>query len=244
MQAKANNRTTIIKKQRRRRFAAPIGGLFVILAAIGVVTVVISSIRLTASFLDNDREKKRFENIIRPVVMFNPVPFETPAAIDMMDLLRFSMWATLTGEKRSSYEAGDNTELIVPATDLDVAAARLFGSEVELVHQSFGDNETRYYYDEAEGVYNVPVAAQLYVYSPKVYEITKEGEFYNLYVGYIPPENAWTANYGGDSGEAVPDKYMIYVMRREGDTYQIAKLQDPPQELIQALDGRVQGQNS
>lgn len=230
-----------LKSRRRRRIAAPIGGAFVVLAAIGVVTVIVSSIRLTLGFLDNNREKQRFENIIRPVVMFNPVPFESPDTISPEDLLRYSMWAALTGEKRGSYEYDDNTELIVPATDLDVAAARLFGSGVALVHQSFGDYETSYYYDEAEGVYSVPVQAQLYVYSPRVIEITKEGEFYNLYVGYIPPADAWTSDYTGKSGEPAPDKYMIYVMRKEGNAYQIAKVRDVPQELTQKLEARAAG---
>jgi hypothetical protein len=235
MQAKA----TVKKKGHRRKLAAPVGGMFVALALIGVITVAVASIRLTTGVLDNDREKRMFENIIRPVVMFNPLPFETPEAIGMEDLLRYSMWAALQSEKRASYEVGGSMELIVPATDLDVAAARLFGPEVALTHRLFSDNATFYAYNEEENVYNVPVGASLYVYSPMVYEITKEGEFFRLLVGYIPPTNAWTADYGEAEaeGEPVPDKYMIYIMRAAGDTYQIAKVQDTPPEFAQSLDG-------
>lgn len=224
-------------KKRRRRIAAPLGGLFVALAVIGVITVVVTSIRMTFSFLDNDSEKRRFEDIIRPVVMFNPGPFENPVDIEMPSLLRCAMWAALTSDKRSTYEYSDSIELIVPATDLDVAAARMFGPEVTLTHTTFGDYDITYSYIEEEGVYKFPTNA-LYVYSPRVMEITKDGEFYNLLVAYIPPADAWTSYSGGDSTEIQPDKYMIYVMRKSGDTYHIAKVQDPPTELV-LTDGTV-----
>lgn len=210
------------QKKHRRRYAAPIGGLFVVLALIGIVTVVISSIRLTNRVLDNTSEKERFAEIIRPVAMFDPPPFEDPAAISMEELLRYSMWAMLRSEKRSSYEYDDFSELVVPASDLDVACARLFGKDIQLLHRTFGDNDAKYIYDETEQVYNVPPAAQLYVYNPVVEEITKEGEYYRLIVGYVPPETAY------DIGGAKPEKYMIYLMRQSGDSYLIAKVQDPP----------------
>jgi hypothetical protein len=238
MQAKA----TIKKRGHRRKVAAPVGGVFVALALIGVITVVVASIRLTTGFLDNDREKRMFENIIRPVVMFNPLPFETAEAIGMEDLLRYSMWAVLTGEKRASYETGENTALVVPATDLEVAAARLFGPEIVLEHRDFGDFATTYAYDEEANIYTVPTDSSLYVYSPLVYEITGEGEFYNLLVGYIPPSNAWTTDFGDAEGEPVPEKYMIYVMQEAGDTYQIAKVQDTPPDFAQNQATAAEGE--
>lgn len=218
------------QKKRRRRYAAPIGGVFVILAIIGVVTVIVASIRLTSRVLDNAAEKERFTEFIQPVAMFDPSPFEDPSNINMVELLRYGMWATLKSDKRSSYEFDDNVELIVPATDVDVAVARLFGPGIELEHQSFGDFEVMYVYEESENVYIVPIAAQLLVYTPVVEEIEKEGEFFNLTVGYIPPETAWNSN-------PQPDKYMIYTMRRVGDEYQIAKILDPPVDENLPLDG-------
>lgn len=220
------------KPKRKHRAAAPLAGLFVLLALVGVVTVVVQSIRLTTSFLDNDAEKQMFEDIIRPLVMFNPMPFEDASEIEMVSLLQYSMWAALTGDKRSSYQYEDFAELRVPASDLDVAAARLFGPEIQLVHQSFGsDTETRYYFEEAENVYNVPVTAVLSVYSPKVTDIQKDGDFYNLTVAYIPPASPLNIDFSAENAEPAPDKYMIYVMKRTGDHYQVAKVQDPPQDL-------------
>lgn len=221
-----------LPKKRKRRYAVPIAGIFIVLALIGVITVVAVSIRFTVGFLDNDKDKQMFSEIILPVAMFDPPPFSDVKDIEMLDLLRYSIWATLKSEKRSSYEYLDSAELIVPATDLDVAAARLFGPEIELAHQSFGDDQdAAYVYHAAEGVYTVPVSVQLLVYTPQVLDIAKDGDLLNLTVAYIPPATAWTESSG-----PTPDKYMIYVMRKSGNTYQIVRVQDPPREQDDPLE--------
>lgn len=226
--------------RKRRKAAAPVGGVFIVLALIGIITVIVTSIRLTTAFIDNDREKDMFTDLIRPVAMFNPVPFENPTDIKMDNLLLYSMWVTLSSDKRDDYN--DNNELLVPASDLDVACGKLFGSDVVLEHQNFRDYETMYYYDETEKVYNVPITAQT-VYTPQVEEVVKDGEFLKLTVAYIPPINVWTMNYVGEKGAVEPEKHMIFVMRKSGDSYQIAKVQDKPSDTQATGDGKAANQN-
>jgi len=214
------------KKKRKRRYAAPIGGLFFVLAFIGVATLVFSSISLTTRVLDNAREKTKIEDIIRPVLMFDPVPFENPADIDSTQILYFCMWHALMDPKKTNYSFNETQEMIIPASDLDAAAATLFGSDVVLQHKTFGEFETVYYYDRNRHRYQVPINAMLYVYSPRVEEIEQSGGYYHVRVGYIPPSGAWAVGSQWNTGEAAPDKYMVYVMRRIGNTYQIAAVRD------------------
>jgi len=207
-------------KRKRRRYAAPVGGIFVVLALIGAITVVVASIQLTLRVLDNSSEKEEIQNIIRPVVMFNPAPFERVTDIEAIPMLQYCMWATLI-EKYETYTYGENAELLVPASDLDVAGARLFGDEVKLQHQAFGDYENRYYYDAKDSVYNVPnLTTQMTVYRPQVEEIVKEDELYRVLVGYMAPNSAWNA------GDQAPEKYMYYIMNKVGNTYQIVAVRD------------------
>lgn len=218
-------------KRRKRRHAAPIGGIFVVLALIGIIAVIISSLRLTERVLDNSGEKAMLEDVIRPVVMFNPVPFESPEGIEMTNLLLYSMWATLTSERAKNYTYNENQELLVPASDLDVACASLFGSGIQLEHQTFGDYyEAPYVYDAGKNIYMVRVATQLYVYSPEVREITREGEYYRLDVYYRPPANAWNTTFAGESASPFAEKHMYYYMLKNKNNWQIARVQDPPTE--------------
>lgn len=215
------------KNRRKRRYAAPIGGLFIVLAALGVITVVYLSFRLTATVLDNTQEKVMFENLVRPVVMFNPVPFESPTDIENDDLLNFSMWAALLGEKKDTYTFGETQELIVPASDLNVAAARLFGPDVKLEHHSFDYFEMSYYYDEESSVYNVPVTVVFNVYTPSVETITKNGDYYELSVGFLPSGVSWQTDFSGGQGKPQPEKHMNFIMQKTKDSYSIVKVQDP-----------------
>ncbi|MDR2932822.1 MAG: hypothetical protein LBV27_06905 [Oscillospiraceae bacterium] len=220
------------KKQRKHRYAASIGGAFVVLALIGVITVIVASLQLTGRVLDNTNEKVMFEDIIRPVLMFDPVPFESPQDVDMNSLLLYAMWGTLTSERAKNYTYSDTQELMIPASDLDVAAARLFGSELKLEHQTFSDYETTYVYNAETHIYGVRVTTQLYVYTPDVREIVKEGEYYRLDVYYNPPGNAWNMTFAGDRSTGTIEKHMYYYMLKNKDSYQLVKIQDVPNEPI------------
>ncbi|WRS26502.1 hypothetical protein U6B65_09110 [Oscillospiraceae bacterium MB08-C2-2] len=219
-----------IHKKRRRRYAAPIGGVFILIALIGVITIVVGSIGLTTRMLDNSKEKTMFERLIRPVVMFNPVPFEKATDLDPTSLLQYSMWATLSGEKGSTFVMGENATLTIPASDLDVAASKLLGPEVKLEHKSFGDYLSPYTYDPETASYYVPVTGDLFVYSPVVVDIQRDKEFYNLTVGYIPPDTAWTTDFVGNKNARKPDKFSTYVMRKVKNDYQLVAVRDLPSE--------------
>lgn len=213
----------------RRRYTAPIGGIFVLLALIGVVTVIVASLRLTSRAFDNTGEKERFEEIILPVLIFDPVPFESPEDIEMQNLLLYSMWATLTSERARNYTYNENQEMMIPASDLDVAAANLFGGEIQLEHQTFSDySDSTYAYDKDKNSYHIRVSAQLYVYTPDVREIAKEGDLYRLDVYYTPPGDAWNMTKTKVNLSPFGEKHMYYYMRKGKDSYQLVKIADPP----------------
>lgn len=229
-----------VKKQRRRRYAAPIGGIFILLALTGLVAVVISSISLTTRVLDNSRERTKLEDIIRPVLMHDPVPFERATDIDQTQILYYCMWAALMNDEQQ-YGYDENQEMLVPASDLDAMAASLFGPEVALEHKTFGEYELSYYYNPEKQTYSVPVNAQLYVYTPRVEDVKKNGEYYDVRVGYLPPSGAYTVDFQGDRGEPEPDKYMVYVMEKTGNTYRIVAVRDDETGIGQTHAGRVGG---
>ena len=212
-------------KNKRRRYAAPIGGVFILLAFVGLVAVVLTSLNLTNQLLGNQADKERIEDIIRPLLMWDPPPFEDPADISPALLLHASMWAALGHQ---SYPFNENQEMEVPASDLDVAATRLFGPGVTLQHRTFGDYEQSYYFDSVRQIYHVAATVQLFRHSPQVVSIERGESYYDVRVGYLPPQGAFTASLQGARGIPEPEKYMIYVMRRAGDTFQIVALRDDP----------------
>lgn len=207
-------------QNRKSKLALPLGGVLIILAAVGLVSVAGFCIRLTGQIMDNTREKTKFENYLLPVVMFDPVEFDTPTGADPMMLLQSSMWAALL-DNPEKYSYDESAMLIVPASDLDVYASKLYGSEVKLQHQTFGDWEYTYPYDAEKKTYGVPVKGQTSQYTPKVEKIQKKGDLYILTVGYVPPGTLWQAALNGTTYEPEPDKYMIYQLKKVKNDYHI-----------------------
>lgn len=216
------------EKHRKHRMAAPLGGLLLVLAAVGLVTIVVFCIRTTMNFVDNGGEKEKFERIILPVLMFDPIPFESLDTADEIMLLQSSIWSAVMNDTTGKYEFSAGNTLTVPVTDVDAAAAKLFGPDVSLTHQTFGELDLNYFYNPDSRSYFIPVYGQIGVYTPRVDEIKKkENDVYALTVGYIPPGNAWTSNFKGNTNEPDPDKFMVYEMKKSKDSYYLTAIKDP-----------------
>lgn len=212
----------------RSKYAAPIGGLFVLFALVGLISVIALCVQFTIGLLDNTAEKEKFEQLLTPMLMFDPVPFETVAQASPSFLLQSSLWSTLLGDKRESYDFDDLGRLMVSGSDVDVTCARLYGPEIKLEHKSFTDYVNDYVYDDEAMIYYAPVTSQTSLYTPSVDEVVKKGDLFTLMVGYIPPSNAWTQAISGDTNKPAADKFMIYEFRQVKDYYQLVALRDAP----------------
>ncbi len=219
------------KDSSSRNFA--VGVIVLALAVIGLISVFGMGVRFTGRLLDNTKEKEQFERLTLPVVMFDPVPFESPQDADPLMLLQSSLWATLLDEKSQDYLYDEWQQLLIPVSDVDVSCAKLFGSDITLTHQTFGNYEVTYLYDEELQAYHVPVAYYSGLYTPRVEEIQHSGDVYLVTVGYVPPTSAWTVITQGEDGVTQPDKYMIYEFHKNGDDYNL--------RAIRYLDGQGVG---
>lgn len=221
--------TSIFRSSRRNRYAAPIGGVFIILCFVGFFTVASFCLNTTKSLLDNSARKKEFERMLLPVVIFDPVPFENPVNIDNASLLQYSIWSTAMGEKRSQYEYDDADMMIIPASDIDVAAQQLFGPDVKLEHRSFGDLQDSYLYDEEIRSYHVPIITITGFATPRVEEINKiSGDTVELRMGYVPPSTILNLDEDGNLGNPEPEKYMIYEMHKNRNGWYLYAIKDLP----------------
>lgn len=203
----------IIDKKRKHKYAATIGAVLIALAVLGTISLCSILINLGARVLDNTSQKEAFEWKVYPVLMLDPATFDDPAQLDEVFVLKTALWSTLL-ENRTKYDYNEQGMLIVPASDLDVAAKRLYGSAVTLNHQTFFEGyEFNYLYDEETGTYLVPVMGQTAAYVPEVVDISKDGSTYTLIVGYVAPTTLWNVSEDGES-ESVPDKYLYYDLEK------------------------------
>ena len=221
------------KKSTQRKFPAAVlvGAVSVVLALIGLLTVLSGCVKLAGRLLDNSAEKEQFEQILFPVVMFDPGPVEAPAEMDPLVLLRSSIWSAYVSNMEK-YSVDANNRISVAKSDVDVACAKLFGGEIRLEHQSFSDYMNTYYFDESKGAYLVPLDGSSVLYTPQVEEISHSGVNYTLRVGYLESGNEWLQNLKGEDYEPSPAKYMIYTMKKVEKHFELVSIALPEEGAV------------
>lgn len=231
------NARRVIRNKRKHKYAATVGAVLIALAVIGTISVCSVLVNLGSRILDNTRQKEAFEWKVYPLLMFDPATFEDPNQLDEVFILKTSLWSTLL-ENRTKYSYDENGMLLVPASDLDVAAKSLYGDSVSLKHQTFSEGyEFFYLYSEETNTYSVPISGQTASYVPKVVEIRKNGSEYTLIVGYVAPTTLWNVSEDGSS-ESIPDKYLYYILEKlENGNYIIKAVRNiPADELPEDLE--------
>ncbi len=219
--------------QRKYPMAVVVGAITMVLALIGLITVVSFCIYLGQRLLDNSAEKESFEQTLFPVVMFDPGVIESVDELDQLVLLRSSIWAAFTSNMEK-YTLDSSNRITVAKSDVDVACAKLFGPEITLEHQSFSDYMSTYFFDEERQSYLAPMDSSSVLYTPQVEDVEHSGVIYTLRVGYMESGNEWLQSLQGRDYEPTPDKYMIYTLKKVDEHFQLVSIAFPE-------DGAVPG---
>lgn len=218
----------------KNKLAFPIGIIAAVLAVIGLITVIKFTADTVQNFSDKTAEKKEYEEMLTPVVMFDPDPFDDLTQADVSQLLNSAVWALLMsdeGADKYPYSEGETFGILVPQEDIEQYFVSLFGTEIDLasLHSSIDMSEYEITYDAALKSYILPITGVESAYTPKVYEIEKQGSSVILSVGYIG-NLAWVQIEDGEYTAPEPDKYMKITLRERSGGMYISS--------IQAVDGQ------
>ncbi|MBC8570447.1 hypothetical protein [Zongyangia hominis] len=229
-----------VGRHKRKNKYAVAGLILLLLALVGVIAVVVSSIKLTGNIMDNGKQKGKLERYLQPVVMFDPLPFEKVEDADPLVVLQSALWYTIINEPEEKQSFDDFGMRVLKVSDVDLSGAKLFGSSLKLQHQSFGDFDVSYIYEGTEQVYKVPVTGIMATYKAKVVSMQKEsGGEYHIIVGYVPTGNEWMADLQGNTYETEPDKYMKYILKKEKNQYYIVSIQQPAEGETPSLTAPI-----
>ena len=107
--------------------------------------------------------------------------------------------------------------MLLPAADVDLYGAKLYGSDIKLEHKSFGDDTMKFQYDTATQCYRLPATGLMGYYTPLVSKMEKRGKIIRLTVGYVAAGSAWTGDADGNIYQPEVDKTMIYTLAKTSD---------------------------
>lgn len=215
------------KKKKKNKLAFPIGVLTISFAIIGIITVVGFFVDTVKNLTDNTALKKEYEQFLKPVVLFDPDPFDDLTQADVSQLVNCAIWNLLMSEDGAGrYSEGDNLGIVVPQSDIEESFVELFGTEIDIaaMHSSVDMSAYDIVYDAALKSYILPITGVESAYTPKIYGIEEQGSSLILSVGYIG-NSAWVQIADGEYTAPEPDKYMKITMReRSGGNMYVASI--------------------
>ena len=126
--------STNTSAQEKKKWAFPLGIVIVVLAVIGLVTVIIFAVRGIGSLTDNSDKFEKYEQFLSPVIMNDPDPFDDVSGAQMSQLIDASIWSLMKSDidiDQYEYAEGDVSGVIVPQKDVEKQFAKLFGTEIK-----------------------------------------------------------------------------------------------------------------
>ena len=233
----ANYREEHIRNNRRLARQI-VGGGALLLALIGLFTVLGWIVGLVRSALDDSGLREEYRDRLYGMVMLDPVAFDDVNSVDPGVFKQAAIWGTVyqvqnSGGSLDQYERDPDTgSALIPALEVDTYISNLLGPDYQVTEGSFSTAEFVYQYDEEKQAYLVPVTSSVAQYTPTVEKITRKDGQRVVTVGYVPTA---TNNATGElslTAPTEPTKYMDYVFTRgENRQWYLTALRDSDMQV-------------
>lgn len=220
------------REETKKRLVTILGAAFIIFAIIGMISTGTGIVKGITALIKGNTRKAKYEQFLTPVVMLDPVYFDSSAKAGQGFLIQSSLWYLIYNNGTDSYRVDDVGSVIIPQSDVEVAANALYGKSVQLVHQSVGDLTNITAYVEDSKAYHLPLSSGFNVYKPIVHSIQRSGETVTLTVGYIPPSPNWGENR---KIKEVPDKFAYYVLKENSSGMTLVAIKEMASEQQEEL---------
>lgn len=215
------------KTHKKRRAGSFILGLVLILFALfGIYEAAHLAVDKVTALREGSTRYAEYESFLKPFVVVDPAPFDDVSGAQQTDLLDAAISALIyESDKINTYEVfeGEVTGLLVPQADVEFYFKKLFGTEVQMQHQSISDSFYNVIYNSERKSYIIPITSVDPLYTPKVYDSEKTGSSVTLTVGYIIGSE-WAQIERGNYTAPEPAKYMKITLREDADGYHIGSL--------------------
>lgn len=222
----SNEEKSSTRKHKRRII---IGAIFSVLAVVGVFSMLSGVFNIGKGLFDNTAEKQKYNALLAPIVMYDPLPFASPEEADQRILLASSVWATIMNSDMEKYEKDAYAQVYLPAVDVDVYYTKVFGTNTKLTHQTFDDQDITFTFDEAKQAYIVPPTSFPSGFTPQVAKIKGGFSEKVVTVGYLSPQTSW-----GDTSERPVTKYVDYVFQKQNGEFRLVSIRESAMKVVVA----------
>lgn len=212
------------KKSRRRRTKREIRiAILGVLTSFFVVVGVIASIRFvvdtTKNIVDSTELKEELAYAVFPLVIVDAPEFDAPESLDSSVIIASSIWRLILDADMGTYIKDDVGGITVPDADVEYYVRELYGSGVQIIHQTIPDASVEMSYSADSKSYLIESTPVLLPYTPRVDEVQRIGDTYTIRVSYILPDVTW--NLSASYRKETVEKVMQFTLEKVDGHYQI-----------------------
>ena len=199
-----------------------IGALCLLLAVIGLISLVRWVAGVAGGFVGGASIKNEIEQALYPVAVVDMGAFENSDSLNAERMFPAAIMDIIMHDDLSAYDV--NFEIVSISGDIVAERAnQLFGvMSNDRPNVKAGDES--FYYDAVTGCYNVPENPSIFSYSPEIEEIQRDHDTYTCIVLYKGDTAGWqerSDNYINGS-----EKKMLITVTKEDDYFRIDKIQN------------------
>lgn len=215
------------------------GAFITIFVIIGFFTSVNAITTVSKDFINATSLKDELLDVVFPMVIVDIPEFETPVNLESSIIISTAIWSFITDTQKdmTKYQQDDLGSIYVPDVDIEIYVRKLYGSDINIVHQTINDSNIQMIYNEQDKLYIIDSNPNFLPYSPRIDEAKRTGSIYTLTVSYILPTVSWSLS-SYDQSVQPADKIMQYRLEKVDENYHYLSV-----KLLEINDHNLYGSN-
>ncbi len=201
-----NNKTSFIKAFR-----------FAFVCAL--LTIFVATFSATISLMDKndtDYKFKDYDDLIWPIVMQNPLPFNEVSPPSNETMLRASLWDLTMKSQCEIDKWSENDGLVLSEDEVKASVKRLFNKEIEFCN--FENSENYFYtFDREKKEFLVYATSCDNGFLPHTIDVSHNNGNIILNVGYVSPKNQFSSTMDKIFENKI-EKFAKYTLAKNSDT--------------------------
>ncbi len=211
------------KKEEKKKAPFIVGIIVLVLAIVGVVSIVERCIGAVNTQSEVNAEYADYADFLTWIVGVDPDPFSDITKANKEALRNIAICDLLSDSvKTGEYEVSEKG-LTVPAAAVEGHYNAMFGTENPLVHGTVVGYGYQFDYDANKNVYYVPLSGATPPFAVRIESVEKSGGVIQLRVGYVGTGNV-EIQPDGSIGAADPDKYADITLKKTENGYNLISL--------------------
>ena len=225
------------RRKGRLWYAAPLGFLVLVLAVVGVVSLILTGINAIQKAQDDTELRKELNDFLLPVMQYCPSPFTAVNDEQQDALLLAAIWRITTAEQVRQYREDDTNSLypedeeyrmMIPIEEIEASYRYLYGPDAVPNHHNIEEESQgfAFEYDPDNACYHVPFTTVSANYVPVLDTLKRRKDTVTVRVAYVSNKDVALDDYGNEI-PPTPDQAtytQIYTVVKTADGWALTSI--------------------